>query len=156
LWFSENFSTAKGEDFSGDADITLTAVHLDGSAPTVVQEGGVPSFNRDIKNFSSLASGPQSPDAGKSPPATKESSSHTCFKSRNEPRLRVLGGQKERIGRSNVFDDHRGGSLAGEADSLAAGVADSKTPGSLLSSRRPRQAGSSRGTTLVHRSLTGS
>jgi hypothetical protein len=51
LWFSESFSTAEGEDFSGDADITLTAVHLDGSAPTVVQEGGVPSFNRDIKNF---------------------------------------------------------------------------------------------------------
>lgn len=51
LWFSENFSTAEGEDFSGDADITLTAVLLDASAPTVVQEGGVPSFNRDIKNF---------------------------------------------------------------------------------------------------------
>lgn len=51
LWFSENFSTAGGEDFSGDADITLAAVDLDGSAPTVVQEGGVPSFNRDIKNF---------------------------------------------------------------------------------------------------------
>ena len=51
LWFSENFSTGEGEDFSGDADITLTAVRLDGSAPTVVQEGGVPSFNRDIKNF---------------------------------------------------------------------------------------------------------
>ena len=51
LWFSENFSTAEGEDFSGDADITVTAVHLDGSARTVVQAGGVPSFNRDIKNF---------------------------------------------------------------------------------------------------------
>ncbi|MPZ93126.1 MAG: hypothetical protein GEU68_16185 [Actinobacteria bacterium] len=51
LWFSENFSTAEGEDFSGDAENTLTAVDLDGSAPTVVQEGGVPSFNRDIKNF---------------------------------------------------------------------------------------------------------
>jgi len=51
LWFSENFSTAEGEDFSGDADITLTAVDLDRSAPTVVHEGGVPSFNRDIKNF---------------------------------------------------------------------------------------------------------
>ena len=51
LWFSENFSTAEGEDFSGDADITVTAVDLDGSAPTVVEEGGVPSFNRDIKNF---------------------------------------------------------------------------------------------------------
>lgn len=51
LWFSENFSTAEGEDFSGNADITVTAVHLDGSAPTVVEEGGVPSFNRDIKNF---------------------------------------------------------------------------------------------------------
>ena len=51
LWFSENFSTAVGEDFSGDADITVTAVHLDGSARRAVQEGGVPSFNRDIKNF---------------------------------------------------------------------------------------------------------
>ena len=51
LWFSENFTTAKGEDFSGNADITFTAVHLDGSASTVAQEGGVPSFNRDIKNF---------------------------------------------------------------------------------------------------------
>jgi hypothetical protein len=51
LWLSENFSTAEGEDFSGDVDITLTAVRLDGSAPTVVQEGGQPSFNRDIKNF---------------------------------------------------------------------------------------------------------
>jgi hypothetical protein len=51
LWFSETFSTAAGEDFSGDADITLTAVHLDGSARTVVQRGGVPSFNRGIKNF---------------------------------------------------------------------------------------------------------
>jgi hypothetical protein len=51
LWFSENFSTAQGEDFSGNADITLTAVDLAGSARTIVQEGGVPSFNRDIKNF---------------------------------------------------------------------------------------------------------
>lgn len=51
LWFSENFSTAEGEDFSGNADITVTAVHLDGSAPTVAEEGGVPSFNREIKNF---------------------------------------------------------------------------------------------------------
>lgn len=52
LWFSENFSTVEDEDFSGDADITLTAVHLDGSARrAVVQTGGQPSFNRDIKNF---------------------------------------------------------------------------------------------------------
>ena len=51
LWFSERFSTASGEDFSGDADITITARRLDGSAATVVEEGGVPSFNRDIKNF---------------------------------------------------------------------------------------------------------
>lgn len=51
-WFSEDFSTAEGEDFSGDADITVTAVHLDGSAPpVVVQAGGQPSFNRDVKNF---------------------------------------------------------------------------------------------------------
>lgn len=51
LWLSESFSTARGEDFSGDADITVTAVRLNGSAPKVVEEGGVPSFNRDIKNF---------------------------------------------------------------------------------------------------------
>lgn len=51
LWFSENFSTAEGEDFTGDADITVTAVHLDGSSPEVIERGGVPSFNRDIKNF---------------------------------------------------------------------------------------------------------
>lgn len=51
LWFSENFSTAEGENFSGDADITLTAEDRDGSAPTVVEEGGVPSFNPGIKNF---------------------------------------------------------------------------------------------------------
>ena len=51
LWFSANFSTAEGEDFSGNAEITVTAVHLDGSAPTVVEEGGGPSFNPAIKNF---------------------------------------------------------------------------------------------------------
>jgi hypothetical protein len=51
LWFSENFTTPRGEDFSGNADITVTAVRLDGDARTVIQEGGVPSFNRDIKNF---------------------------------------------------------------------------------------------------------
>ncbi len=51
LWWSENFSTAAGEDFSGNADITVTAVDLDGSAHSVVEQGGGPSFNRDIKNF---------------------------------------------------------------------------------------------------------
>jgi hypothetical protein len=51
LWFSESFSTAEGEDFSGDAEITLTAVDLDGSLPKVVMEGGVPSFNPGIRNF---------------------------------------------------------------------------------------------------------
>jgi hypothetical protein len=51
LWFSESFSTAPGEDFSGDANITLTAVDLDESAPEVVEEGGAPSFNEDVKNF---------------------------------------------------------------------------------------------------------
>ena len=51
FWWSENLSTEEGEDFSGSADITVTAVHLDGSAPTVVEKGGVPSFNREIKNF---------------------------------------------------------------------------------------------------------
>jgi len=51
FWFSEDFSAAKGADFSGDADITLTAVRLDRSAHTVVEKGGVPSFNTHIKNF---------------------------------------------------------------------------------------------------------
>ncbi len=51
LWFSENFTTAKRADFDGDKDITVTAVRLDGQAPTVVHEGGVPSYNREIKNF---------------------------------------------------------------------------------------------------------
>lgn len=51
LWFSENFSTAEGEDFSGEANITLTAVPREGPGPTVVEDGGVPSFNRDIRNF---------------------------------------------------------------------------------------------------------
>ncbi|HEY7875770.1 MAG TPA: hypothetical protein VIG64_11685 [Actinomycetota bacterium] len=51
FWFSESFSTADGEDFSGDDDITLTAVDLDGSARTVVEEGGAASFHEDIKNF---------------------------------------------------------------------------------------------------------
>lgn len=51
LWWSKDFSTKEGEDFSGNVDITVTAVHLDGSAHTVVVEGGVPSFKRDIGNF---------------------------------------------------------------------------------------------------------
>lgn len=51
LWFSENFSTAGNEDFAGDSDITVTAEHLDGVAPAVVEQGGVPSFNRHLKNF---------------------------------------------------------------------------------------------------------
>ena len=29
----------------------MTALRLNGSAPKVVEEGEVPSFNRDIKNF---------------------------------------------------------------------------------------------------------
>jgi hypothetical protein len=51
LWFSERFSTAENEDFTGNGDLTVTAERLDGPARTVVSEGGVPSFNRDIKNF---------------------------------------------------------------------------------------------------------
>ncbi len=52
LWFSERFSTAKDEDFTGNADITVTAERLDGPARKVVERsGGAPSFNRDIKNF---------------------------------------------------------------------------------------------------------
>lgn len=62
LWFSENFSTAEAEDFSGDAGITVTAVRLDRPAPTVVEEGGVPSFNRYIKNF--LLVGLEVPEPG--------------------------------------------------------------------------------------------
>jgi hypothetical protein len=50
-WFSERFSTAEREDFAGKADITVTAERLDGSARRVATDGGVPSFNRDIKNF---------------------------------------------------------------------------------------------------------
>jgi hypothetical protein len=51
LWWSENFSTAEREDFSGNDDITISAVHLNGTAPKVIQKGGVPSFNRITKNF---------------------------------------------------------------------------------------------------------
>jgi hypothetical protein len=59
LWFSESFSTAEDEDFTGNAGITLTAERRDGPARPVVAtqrgplpaDGGVPSFNRDIKNF---------------------------------------------------------------------------------------------------------
>lgn len=51
LWFSTKFSTASNEDFSGNAEITITAERLDAFGPKVVQEGAVPSFNRDIKNF---------------------------------------------------------------------------------------------------------
>lgn len=51
MWWSETFSTAEGEDFSGNADITVTAERLDGSAPTVVEGPGARSFNRDIGNF---------------------------------------------------------------------------------------------------------
>ena len=51
LWWSENYSTAKSEDFSGKADITVTAVRLDGSAPKVVETPGVQSFNPSLGNF---------------------------------------------------------------------------------------------------------
>ena len=51
LWFSESFSTAAGEDFSGDGKIQITATRLDGSAAPVAQRGGVPSFHGHIKNF---------------------------------------------------------------------------------------------------------
>ena len=51
LWFSERFSTAEDEDFTGNADIALTAERLDGPAHKVVAtrrgslpaDGGVPS-----------------------------------------------------------------------------------------------------------------
>jgi hypothetical protein len=62
LWWSENFSTAEGEDFTGKSDITVTAAHLDGSAPTVVVEGGVPSFSRGIGNF--MLVGLELPESG--------------------------------------------------------------------------------------------
>ncbi len=51
LWFSENFTLSAVEDFSGDADVAITAVRLDGPAPPVAERGGVPSFNREIRNF---------------------------------------------------------------------------------------------------------
>ena len=51
LWFSERFTTAEGEDFGGDAHITVTAVDRGGTAPKVVEENGVPSFNDHIRNF---------------------------------------------------------------------------------------------------------
>ncbi len=51
LWWSENFSTAKGEDFSGNDDITVTAVRLDGSAPKVVETPGGAYFNDFLGNF---------------------------------------------------------------------------------------------------------
>jgi hypothetical protein len=50
LWWSENYSTADGEDFH-NAGITVTAVRLDGPAPKVVEGPGVGSFNPDIGNF---------------------------------------------------------------------------------------------------------
>lgn len=59
LWFSDRFSTVEHEDFTGNADLSVTAERLDGSARKVVAtrpgplpaDGGVPSFDRDIKNF---------------------------------------------------------------------------------------------------------
>ena len=51
LWWSENLSTTEDEDFSGDADITVRAVRLDGPGTPMVIDGGVASFNRDIGNF---------------------------------------------------------------------------------------------------------
>ena len=51
LWFSEGFSTAADEDFSGDPSITLTATRLDAPAPVVRYDHGVPSFDEGIKNF---------------------------------------------------------------------------------------------------------
>jgi hypothetical protein len=86
LWFSDDFSTAEDEDFSGDAEITVTAADLDGSAPMVVQQGGVPSFNRDIKNFILVGLASRSRDAGRSPPRTTGSSSRTYFWSRTRAR----------------------------------------------------------------------
>lgn len=62
LWWSENFSTAEGEDFAGDADITVTGARVDGSAHPVVVEGGVPSFNGGIGNF--MLVGLDLPDPG--------------------------------------------------------------------------------------------
>lgn len=61
-WWSETFSSAEREDFSGLDDIKVTAVRLDGSARTVVEKSGVPSFNPDIKNF--LLVGLVLPEAG--------------------------------------------------------------------------------------------
>jgi hypothetical protein len=52
LWFSERFPRAAEGDFTGRDHVTLTAVRLDRSAPTVVEHSqGMPGFRRDIKNF---------------------------------------------------------------------------------------------------------
>jgi hypothetical protein len=52
LWFSETFPSAAEGDFTGRDRVTLTAVRLDGSAPTVVEHSqGMPGFRRDIKHF---------------------------------------------------------------------------------------------------------
>jgi hypothetical protein len=52
LWFSETFPSAGEGDFTGMDNVTLAAVRLDGSAPTVVEHSqGMPGFRHDIKNF---------------------------------------------------------------------------------------------------------
>jgi hypothetical protein len=52
LWFSESFPSAGEADFTGMDNVTLTAVRLDGSAPSVVEHSrGMPGFRRDIKYF---------------------------------------------------------------------------------------------------------
>ena len=52
LWFSESFSSAAEGDSTGMGRVTLTAVRLDGPAPTVVEHSkGAPGFRRDIKQF---------------------------------------------------------------------------------------------------------
>jgi hypothetical protein len=52
LWFSESFpSAAEGDSIDRDR-VTLIAVRLDGSAPTVAEHSqGMPGFRHDIKNF---------------------------------------------------------------------------------------------------------
>src|SRR5918996_933905 len=82
LWFSENFSTADGEDFSGDAEITLTGVNLAGPLPRWLKKAESPRSIATSRISCSLDSDFQSRDAGKSPPRTQGPSSLTYSGSR--------------------------------------------------------------------------
>ena len=63
LWFSERFSTAEDEDFTGNADITVTAERLDGPARKVVawkrRSAVLQPRHQELH-----ARGPRAPEAG--------------------------------------------------------------------------------------------